>query len=336
MIWFDKLSDVLSAYYLTSESDPIVGYLKGSGDPRDWVKLMFEKNREQMIVLGSLPPTMAVWQDAGVAAREGGVQTVRLSQLAGYGLMIIYAGAKSRPWGHITQFSKATEDAYEANTLEKFRYNVPKKSTAGKQAVIERALDLLGQIEIRANELERDHKSQEGLLRGSEGHLSGFMGFWANHLYNTDVPPRVIWLNVTSALLHARSMLKEGNMKEAGRAIVDARAAYLQASAIYIKWKDGIDGAAKKMQVRIAEVSLALIVAAAAATAATALAAGSAAGGATASVQSVTSAVIRADAAFTRVVLSDTAAKAGGSIFTYGEALEVAGEEVAEMLEMVR
>jgi len=336
MIWFDKLSDVLSAYYLMSEADPVVGYLKGSGDPLDWIKLMFQKSREQMIILGSQPPTMADWQEAGVAAREGGVQTVRLSQLAGSGLMIIYGGAMSRPWGKITQFSKATEDAYEKNTLENFRRNVRKKSTPGKQAVIEKALALLTEIETRANELKRDHQSQEGLLRGSAGHLSGFMGFWVNHLYNTDVPPLAIWNNVTSMLLHARSMLKEGNMKEAGRAIVDARAAYFQASAIYTKWKDGIDGAAKKMQLRIAEVSLALILAAAAATAATALAASSAAGGATASVQTATNAVIRADAAFTRVLLSDTAAKAGGSIFSYGEALEVAGEEVAEMLEMVR
>lgn len=66
MIWFDKLRQVLSAYYGEGQPQDIVGYLQGSNDPIVWYKMLLN-NREQMIVLGNAESTAAEWVAAGVS-----------------------------------------------------------------------------------------------------------------------------------------------------------------------------------------------------------------------------------------------------------------------------
>jgi hypothetical protein len=338
MIWFDKLSQVLSAYYVGSEADPIVGYLQGSDDPLIWYKkLISERSKGQMLILGSRVPSASEWVAAGVAQRDA-VKTIRLSQLAANGFMVLYDGAAPRPWGQIVRFEKSLEDNYEQNTLAKFRKNLGHAPAASNEKLVAAILALLSAIERMAKEYSTDHQSQIGLTTGSAGAVTGFFGYWTNHLFNTDPPPITIWNDVWSALAHARSLLREGKLGAAGRTTVDARAAFLQALGTYTRWKSGIETAGAKAQIAIGAVAFTLILAAAAATAATLaaeVAAGEAAatGSATATIENAGRLLTRADAAFVRVLLSDTGAKAGGAIFEYGEALEDAGETVEELLE---
>lgn len=251
--------------------------------------------------------------------------------------MIIYAGASPRPWGKIIRFDKTVEDNYEQNALLNFRRNLPKSASKGKDKVIPAANALLDVIEARADEYSLSHKTQLGLTTGAAGDFVGFFGYWTNHLFNTDPPPVLIWDNVFSNVYHARSLLKEGKLGEAGRSIVNARYALLQASGTYFRWKEGIEGAGVKMQFAIGAVAVTLILAATAATVATAAAgAAAASGSAVATVESVSALVTQADFALVRVVAAGTGEQAAGSIFLYGEALEAASDGVAELLEMVQ
>ena len=138
------------------------------------------------------------------------------------------------------------------------------------------------------------------------------MGHYANHLFNKDVPPQGIWNECYAEIARARSTMKEGNFAEAGKAILRARAALLEATGIFYRWRDGIQGAGTKMQVTIGVVAVALIFAAVAATVASAGAAGGGAAAAaqgtsaTATVDGVTSLVTKADALLAEVATSSS------------------------------
>src|SRR5260370_9002767 len=80
MDWFQQLRAALPAYYPPGSPPDVVGYLQGSANPMDWRRLM-QSGREQMIVLGSVPPTHEDWVAAGVAQR-GSIQTLPTTDLA--------------------------------------------------------------------------------------------------------------------------------------------------------------------------------------------------------------------------------------------------------------
>jgi hypothetical protein len=95
MAWFDELKNALPGYY--SKNDTIVGYLRGNSTAAEW-RSMERQGYQQMIILGSTPPTQAQWVAAGVAGR-GTQSTIQISQLTGF--IILYGGFMLRPWGKI-------------------------------------------------------------------------------------------------------------------------------------------------------------------------------------------------------------------------------------------
>jgi hypothetical protein len=95
--WFDDIKRALSAYYQPGTTD-VVGYLRGSKDPNVWRSMEQTQNRNQMILLGSKPPTAQDWAAAGVAQR-GADQTITIRDLAGF--IVLYGGFNRRPWGKI-------------------------------------------------------------------------------------------------------------------------------------------------------------------------------------------------------------------------------------------
>jgi hypothetical protein len=105
MDWFSQLRQALGAYYDAQPAD-IVGYLRGSASPQVWRSMASgPAPRHQKLILGNRPPSTEDWAIAGVAQRDT-VQTIRLPTLTG--LIVLYAGFPSRPWGEIHE---ATPDA---------------------------------------------------------------------------------------------------------------------------------------------------------------------------------------------------------------------------------
>jgi hypothetical protein len=97
MSWFDQLKLALPAYYPPGGLPNVAGYLRGSKDPSIW-RSMQATNRNQMIILGSKPPSLEDWSAAGVGQR-GNTQTITFSDLSGF--IVIYGGFIRRPWGKI-------------------------------------------------------------------------------------------------------------------------------------------------------------------------------------------------------------------------------------------
>lgn len=124
MTWFNQLRQVLAAYYPAGSDATIVGYLQGSADPAVWRSMETAQSRNQMIILGSVPPSMAEWQAAGVAQR-GQVQTVTTTLMAGF--IVLYGGFVLRPWGKIFIMDSDARDIGFPAGLESFRRNMPRR-----------------------------------------------------------------------------------------------------------------------------------------------------------------------------------------------------------------
>jgi len=121
--WIDQLRAVLSDYYPQDGPADVVGYLRGSPDPNVWRLMLAQRQRHQMLILGSLPPSAEEWSAAGVSQR-GEVQTIRLNDLSGF--IVLYGGAVLRPWGQIAVLSNEALQHYQA-TIENFRRNLPRR-----------------------------------------------------------------------------------------------------------------------------------------------------------------------------------------------------------------
>ena len=338
MDWFQQLRAALAASYPPVGPQDIVGYLRGSANPKDW-RSMIERGREQMIILGSTPPTDEEWAAAGVAQRGGGVQTIRFDDLRTF--IITYGGFMlTRPWGKISTLTADTFRNYGTVTIPQFKANLP-RAAAKNAALIAAMSDVISRIEANANTTSGEHKIQQELVTGAQGNFTGFWGYWTNHLFNSDVPPLAIWNQCFAEIAHARSTLKEGKFAESGRTIVRARAELLKATGVYYRWKSGIDGAGVKMQAAIGAVAVTLIFAAVAATVAAAGTAGAAAAGAegasaTTSIEAATSALTKADTILARVVATAPGGATAPSVVLYEQALEEAGEATEELFEMLR
>jgi len=343
MSWFEQLSVVLRDFYPSGGGQGIVGYLRGSADPKKW-RNMASTRAEQMLILGSVPPTDAEWVAAGVAAR-GETQIIRLDDLDKF--IITFGGFPgARPWGKISILTVQEFRDYGV-TIAQFSAEVARNAAkkAARRASLANAMaEVIASITRLMEATSGEHKLEAGLLTGSQGNLSGALGYWANHLFNEDVPPLAIWNECFSELAHARSTLKERKFGEAVIGIIRARSALIEATGIYYRWKDGIQGAGTKMQFAIGAVAVVLIFSAAAAAAATAASAGaagaSAAGvgasegtSAASTVTRLASLVSKADALATQAATS--AGSAAPSMAAYEEALRLAEEGADELMEMV-
>jgi len=123
MEWFQQLRLALIAYYPMGSPADVVGYLQGSATPADW-RHMIQNGREQMIVLGSVPPTNEDWIAAGVAQRRA-VQTIRVNDLRTF--IVTYGGFVRRPWGKISTLSSDVLRNYGNVTIRQFQRNLPRK-----------------------------------------------------------------------------------------------------------------------------------------------------------------------------------------------------------------
>jgi hypothetical protein len=328
MDWFSQLRTVLADYYPQAGPQDIVGYLRGSRDPAVW-RSMIQSGREQMIILGSVPPTDEEWAAAGVANR-GSVQTIRFNDL--WTFIITYGGFMvTRPWGKISTLTTELYRDY-GRTLAQFRGSLPNKA-AQKAALIKTMNDTIDALARQADQTSGEQKAQRDIITGSSGDFTGFFGYWTNHLFNEDIPLQTIWLEAYGEIALARSTLTEGKLVDSAKAIVRARSALLKASGIYYRWKYGIDGAGTKMQIAIGAVAVTLIFAAAAATVASA-----GAGGATAlaTVEELTSLVGRADTLLVRVVTTAPGGLTAPSAVAYEQTLEEVGEATEQLLRMVK
>jgi hypothetical protein len=124
----------------------------------------------------------------------------------------------------------------------------------------------LGKVREAINALARqlslnegDHKAQLDLI--FKPSFTGFAGFWTNRLFNTDPPDTAIWANVHGSLAGARRALSERKLEDAVGGFVRARRAYLIALKRYLNWKQGIPGAAKKMEHAIEIVAVGIVLA---------------------------------------------------------------------------
>jgi hypothetical protein len=322
MDWFDQLREVLSDYYPTASPQDIVGYLRGSSDAKIW-RRMAQSRTEQMLILGSVPPTEEQWAAAGVANR-GLVQTIRYDDLRTF--IITYGGFMvSRPWGKVSILSADVFRNY-GMTVTQFRNALPDKS-AQKAKLVAAMNNLIDAITRQMNAAQGEHKAEAALLTGSQGNFSGFWGYWTNHLFNTDVPPITIWSQCFAELAHARSTLKEGKFGESSKSILRARSELLKATGVYYRWKNGIAGAGTKMQATIVVVAAALMLAAAGACLATAEVPE-----AVAAVNKVGTLIDTADSVLADVVSTAPGGASAPSAVAYEQALEEAGETVEELL----
>jgi hypothetical protein len=108
-----------------------------------------------------------------------------------------------------------------------------------------------------------------------------FAGFVTNAVFNSDKPQTVIWNNAFARLLAVKRHLKNRDVAKATAEMMIARLWYLYAMNKYSVWKDGIEGAGKKMQIAIGVTAALIVVAAGVAYLATPAAAGAAATGTT-------------------------------------------------------
>jgi hypothetical protein len=123
MDWFQQLRAALPAYWPIGTPADIVGYLQGSPSALDW-RRMIQGGREQMIILGSVPPSNEDWLAAGVAQRRA-IQTIRYADLNTF--IITYGGFIRRPWGKISTLSMELVRDYGSVTIPQFKRNAPRR-----------------------------------------------------------------------------------------------------------------------------------------------------------------------------------------------------------------
>jgi hypothetical protein len=119
--------------------------------------------------------------------------------------------------------------------------------------------DYRQRLKSQVERSEGENKAQLNLI--NKPSAIGFVGYWTNQLYNTQPPPLTIWINAYNHLSGALIAIEQRDIKRAMRELIQARRAYLVALKRYLNWKEGLQGAATKMQWTIAGTAV-LIVAA--------------------------------------------------------------------------
>jgi hypothetical protein len=122
-------------------------------------------------------------------------------------------------------------------------------------ALAEVAARVRAQLELYAGE----HKTEAAMIETPS--VTGFVGYWTNRLFNTDVPPQTIWIKAYGALAAADSAIRSGDARRALANLIRARRQFLLALRRYSTWKDGIEPAGQKAQLAIGAIALAAIAA---------------------------------------------------------------------------
>lgn len=195
---------------------------------------------------------------------------------------------------------------------------------AAKEAIRAAADSVLTQVD----EHERSHQSQWDLIYRPS--VSGFAGYWTNHLFNADIPPVLIWINPRSAGMAARRLLAQGDIRGAVTMLMRARIELAHAIRQYRGWTDGVESAGTQAKIAIAAVGLAAI---AAVVAAPLLAEGAAASaGGAGSAETAAATTVRIVALVTRY---DAAVAAMEAAATEAEISAAAAAEAAEFFEII-
>ena len=161
----------------------------------------------------------------------------------------------TRPWGKI-EVPSPISYSITINQFQKAVRDASGKGTTQKTKVISTLRTVIDDLQRQYERNSGEHKAEADIIAGSEGDFTGFWGYWTNHLFNSDVPPTTIWNPCFSELEHARRLLREGKLAETAMSLITARSELLKATAIYYRWKNGIEGAGTKMQVAIGAVAV--------------------------------------------------------------------------------
>lgn len=122
MAWLNQMKACLSDYYSSSQPSNIVGYLKGSSSPSVWKSMaMGSRPKNQMVVLGNIPPSKNEWEAAGVDER--GEPTAITEELLGNDWIILYGGFMYRPWGKLFEIDDDALNIGFPSSLESWRRN---------------------------------------------------------------------------------------------------------------------------------------------------------------------------------------------------------------------
>lgn len=154
---------------------------------------------------------------------------------------------------------KEKEKADDEAAKEKAKKDEAAKAEAELAKKLKHLKDLRDTIKNQLDLSEGEHKAQRDLIYKPS--VTGFWGFWTNRLFNKDVPLLSIWDQVHALLTRADAVLQAKKPEAALNALLQARRAYLAALADYTRWKDGIQGAATKMQIAIGVTAVAIVVA---------------------------------------------------------------------------
>jgi hypothetical protein len=188
--------------------------------------------------------------------------------------------------------------------------------------------DLLATVRRQNDQFSGEHKMQSDLITSNPSvtNIIGIAGFWTNHLFNKDVPSLTIWNPSFGSALRSERLLHEGKLPEAYAAALQARAELMRAIAIYLRWKDGIQGAGTRMQIAIGAVAVAAVLAVLGGWVVAAEQAPSELAGLTRAVNTVNNAALR-------VAVSD-APQAAEQLELLEEAQEEAQEQISLILRM--
>lgn len=107
---------------------------------------------------------------------------------------------------------------------------------------------------------EHELQARQLYANPSPTNFIAFAGFWTNRLFNTDIPPTFIWNQAYAEMAATARFLHEGDAKRAMLSLLRARIHYLYALRRYVRWKDGVEGAGRKMQIAIGAVAVAAVV----------------------------------------------------------------------------
>ncbi|MFT3889759.1 MAG: hypothetical protein QM713_16570 [Arachnia sp.] len=194
-----------------------------------------------------------------------------------------------------------------------------------QQAATEAIRAAVDTVLTQVDEHERDPQAQWELIYRPS--VSGLADYWKNHLFNTDIPPVLIWTNARSAAMAARRLLAQGDIRGAVAMLMRARVELAHAIRQYRGWNDGVESAGTQAKIALAAVGLAAI---AAVVAAPLLAEAGMAGAGSAEAAAATT--VRIAALVTRC---DAAAAAMEAAATEAEISAAAAAEAAEFFEII-
>lgn len=119
---------------------------------------------------------------------------------------------------------------------------------------VERLRERIHEIERLLGAFEGEHKILHDQIYTPS--ITGFVGYWVNHLNNRDIPPLLIWNEAHHNLLRAKRALAEMEPIEAALTLLAASRSVAAAIADFRGWKNGLDAAAIASEKQIAVAAM--------------------------------------------------------------------------------